>query len=81
MSQPAGGRQLAEAPAFRAPVPRMHHWPTPSASTTNDDNSKPTSDSEWEPNIYTTPTARRHIPNFTRAKTPVGHQLDPRFAA
>jgi hypothetical protein len=58
---------LAATPAFRAPVPRMHLWPTFSTS-----NSTPNRDWE-EDTIYSTPTMRRKVPNFAPAEaTPAG---------
>ncbi|KAB8299104.1 hypothetical protein EYC80_001217 [Monilinia laxa] len=61
------------APMFRAPVPRMHLWPT--TTNTNIDNNTSTSNSdmgsEWDHNaMYSTPTSSRHIPGYTLQKTP-----------
>jgi hypothetical protein len=55
----------------------MHLWPT----TTN---TGPTLDSEWEQNfVYSTPTTRRHLPNFSRDETPddtvLSGILDPQY--
>jgi hypothetical protein len=68
---------LAATPVFRAPVPRMHLWPTTISTTAT-----PTGDSEWQPSaVYTTPTSRRQVPNFTRGQTSAGLQLDPKYVS
>ncbi|PQE12631.1 Terpenoid cyclases prenyltransferase alpha-alpha toroid protein [Rutstroemia sp. NJR-2017a BBW] len=66
------------APMFRAPVPRMHLWPTipnsnMSASTnTNTNTSTSEMGSEWEQNaIYATPTTRRQVPGYSHRETPL----------
>ncbi|KAG4428738.1 hypothetical protein IFR05_015779 [Cadophora sp. M221] len=62
---------LARTPVFRAPVPRMQAWPTA------DDGQAERVD-DWEPNaMYTTPTTRRQVPNFTRPETPASSKVDP----
>jgi hypothetical protein len=67
---------FAETPiqGFRAPVPRMHLWPTATNTTTY---------VEWEQSppahVYETPTARRQVPNFGRPETPPAAQLDPLY--
>lgn len=61
------------APMFRAPVPRMHLWPTTTNTNINNNTSTSNSDmgTQWERNsIYATPTSRRDIPGFTLQKTP-----------
>jgi hypothetical protein len=66
---------VAATPLYRAPVPRMHLWPT----TTNTCVS--TAVSDWEQSTeYATPTARRVIPNFACQETPAGDPTDPRYA-
>jgi hypothetical protein len=59
---------------FRAPIPRMHLWPTVA-------NNSPVS--EWDQtliaHIYETPTARRQVPNFSGEETPAAASLDPKF--
>jgi len=62
---------LAGTPVYRAPIPRMHLWPTANTST-----STPTS--EWEAPAYATPSARRSIPNFSQ-ETPTGNPIDPKY--
>ncbi|KUJ22658.1 uncharacterized protein LY89DRAFT_693957 [Mollisia scopiformis] len=65
-----------EAPMFRAPVPGMHLLPAPPRA-----NRTPSMAAEdWESSVYSTPTARRRIPNFTRAETPIGDKVDPNLA-
>ncbi len=67
---------FAENPiqGFRAPVPRMHLWPTATNTTPL---------SEWDRSplghIYETPTAIRQVPNFSRQETPAAAQLDPEY--
>ncbi|TGO49779.1 hypothetical protein BCON_0200g00080 [Botryotinia convoluta] len=64
------------APMFRAPVPRMHLWPTATNNSINNNNtstSNSNSDmgSEWDHSaVYATPTSRRQIPGYTLQKTP-----------
>ncbi|CZR51048.1 uncharacterized protein PAC_00923 [Phialocephala subalpina] len=67
---------VPEAPMFRAPVPPMQLWPaspavnrTPSAVA-----------DDWQSSIYSTPTARRRVPNFAQAETPAGDSVDPNLA-
>lgn len=60
---------------FRAPVPRMHLWPTTTNTSINNNNNTSTSNSdmgsEWDHSaVYATPTARRQIPGYTLQKTP-----------
>lgn len=61
---------------FRAPVPRMHLWPTATNNSINNNNtstSNSNSDmgSEWDHSaFYATPTSRRQIPGYTLQKTP-----------
>jgi hypothetical protein len=62
---------LAKTPVFRAPVPRMHLWPTQT-------NPGSALRSDWEPSAYETPATRRQIPGFTCHETPLGDQLDPK---
>ncbi|KAH7417419.1 hypothetical protein BKA64DRAFT_300248 [Cadophora sp. MPI-SDFR-AT-0126] len=63
---------LAQTPIFRAPVPRMQNWP--SADRTR----AAAMDDDWEPNtMYTTPTTRRRVPNFSRQETPSSSKVDP----
>ncbi|KAH6709119.1 hypothetical protein BKA61DRAFT_556473 [Leptodontidium sp. MPI-SDFR-AT-0119] len=64
---------LAQTPVFRAPVPRMQAW-----STAEDGQAERMDD--WEPNaLYTTPTTRRQVPNFTRPETPASSKVDPKY--
>ena len=66
---------LAQTPVFRAPVPRMQDWPSADRTRAS------TMDDDWEPNtMYTTPTARRRVPNFTRQETPASSRVDPKYA-
>ncbi|KAJ8059157.1 hypothetical protein OCU04_012131 [Sclerotinia nivalis] len=61
------------APMFRAPVPRMHLWPTTTNTNMNNNTSTSNSDmgSEWDHSaVYATPTSRRQIPGYTLQKTP-----------
>ncbi|QSZ29962.1 hypothetical protein DSL72_004480 [Monilinia vaccinii-corymbosi] len=61
------------APMFRAPVPRMHLWPTTTNTNIGSNMSTSNSDigSEWDHNtVYATPTSRRHIPGYTFQRTP-----------
>ncbi|CZT49818.1 uncharacterized protein RSE6_10710 [Rhynchosporium secalis] len=61
---------LASTPVFRAPIPRMQAWPT--------EGEQEIGTKEWEPNtMYTTPTARRRIPNFSHQETPTSSKVDP----
>ena len=62
---------LAATPHFHAPVPRMHLWDTSGPSRTPS--------RAWEDDfVYSTPTMRRRLPNFTiRANAPVGNLRDP----
>ncbi|KAK0119296.1 hypothetical protein ONS95_008143 [Cadophora gregata] len=63
---------LAHTPVFRAPVPRMQDWPSEDRTRTS------AMDDDWEPHtMYTTPTARRRVPNFTRLETPASSKVDP----
>jgi hypothetical protein len=60
---------------YRASVPAMQLWSGRAAanrtpSTTVDD---------WESSVYSTPTARRAVPNFTRAQTPIEDRVDPKY--
>lgn len=67
---------LAATPIFRAPVPRMHLWPT------NAHISSPTPFSGWEQNnLYETPTMRRSVPNFApaAAKAPADYMSEPKY--
>jgi hypothetical protein len=73
---PVRPASLAPTPLFRATVPRMHLWPTTNTASTPN--------FEWEqPFVYTTPTARRQLPNFSREETPantiLGGLLDPQY--
>jgi hypothetical protein len=67
---------FAETPVqgFRAPVPRMHLWPTATDTT-------PLSECDRSPvgHIYETPTARRQVPNFSLEETPPAAKLDPEY--
>ena len=57
-------------------MPRMHLWPTSSNAYAS------TLASEWEQRAeYTTPTARREIPNFTRQETPAENLTDPMYGS
>ncbi|APA09036.1 hypothetical protein SS1G_02908 [Sclerotinia sclerotiorum 1980 UF-70] len=61
------------APMFRAPVPRMHLWPTTTNTNMSNNTSTSNSDmgSEWDHSaVYATPTSRRQIPGYTLQKTP-----------
>ena len=59
--KPVTDESLNLTPVFRAPVPRMHLWPTVGTS-----NSTP--NREWEEDtVYSTPTMRRRVPNFAAA--------------
>ncbi|KAF7896629.1 uncharacterized protein EAF01_009032 [Botrytis porri] len=64
------------APMFRAPVPRMHLWPTTTNNSinyniTSTSNSSSDMGSEWDHSaVYATPTSRRQIPGYTLQKTP-----------
>ncbi|KAM3077545.1 hypothetical protein ACMFMG_006882 [Clarireedia jacksonii] len=67
------------APMFRAPIPRMHLWPTTTNSnmvtSTNTNTNTSTSEisSEWEQSAtYTTPTTRRQVPGYFLRGTPPG---------
>lgn len=73
MEQKPAQEVLAATPVFRAPIPRMHLWPTHTSS--------PTPSRDWEQdNMYSTPTMRRKVPNFApaEAETPAGDMLDSR---
>jgi hypothetical protein len=67
---------LVTTPVFRAPVPRMHLWPT-----INKSSSTQPGDRE-EGNMYSTPTMRRKLPNFApwEAVTLAGDNLDSKYA-
>ncbi|KAH6671364.1 hypothetical protein B0J14DRAFT_618649 [Halenospora varia] len=74
--EPGNESALQKTPIYRAPVPRMHLWPTGAngrASTPGDD--------EWVPeNTYETPTATRKLPNFEKQDQPVSaSMLDPKL--
>ncbi|PBP25812.1 type-2 protein geranylgeranyltransferase subunit beta [Diplocarpon rosae] len=57
--EPANG-VLAQTPVYRAPVPRMHHWDGQT------DFMAPAAGGDFQDSVYATPTARRHVPGFTR---------------
>jgi hypothetical protein len=60
---------LSATPAFRAPIPRMHLWPTVSTSDS-------TANRDWEEDtVYSTPTMRRQVPNFAPAETTPGGDM------
>ncbi|KAH8770320.1 hypothetical protein BGZ57DRAFT_985798 [Hyaloscypha finlandica] len=80
-SQPSNFESMRETPfaetpvqGFRAPIPRMHLWPTVA-------NNSPLSEWDRSPmaHVYETPTARRQIPNFSRQETPAPAALDPKL--
>lgn len=56
----------------------MHLWPTTTSAAP-----EPAPDYDWEQNfVYTTPTTKRQLPNFSRDETPeeaaLSGLLDPR---
>ncbi|KAH8657557.1 hypothetical protein BGZ60DRAFT_133431 [Tricladium varicosporioides] len=74
--EPGTESALQRTPFYRAPIPRMHLWPTRAsgrASTPGDD--------EWIPgSIYETPTATRKLPNFEKQDHSVApNMLDPKL--
>lgn len=64
-----------EAPMYRAPIPAMQLWPASTVAS----RTPSTGLDEWESSVYSTPTARRVIPNFTRAETPIDNKVDPKY--
>ncbi|KAL2072676.1 hypothetical protein VTL71DRAFT_12019 [Oculimacula yallundae] len=72
-AKPATAKEvLARTPVYRAPVPRMSDWQT--------HGDQDASMVDWEPStMYTTPTARRRVPNFTHPETPASDKVDPKY--
>ncbi|KAE9381201.1 hypothetical protein N431DRAFT_322674 [Stipitochalara longipes BDJ] len=79
--QPSVPESIRSAPfidtpvqGFRAPVPRMHLWPTMA-------NNSPLAEWDRSPmsHVYETPTARRQVPNFGHQETPAAAKLDPKL--
>ncbi|RDL40061.1 uncharacterized protein BP5553_00040 [Venustampulla echinocandica] len=65
---------LNTTPIYRAPIPRMHLWPTTGSRTY----STPAAD-DWVGNsIYETPSAMRRLPHFP-LETPAINMLDPEY--
>lgn len=65
-----------EAPMFRASVPPMQLWPASQGA-----NRTPSAvGDDWQSSVYSTPTARRRVPNFAQIETPVGDKIDPNLA-
>jgi len=53
----------------------MQDWPSAGRTRAS------TMDDDWEPNtMYTTPTTRRRVPNFTHQETSPSSKLDPKYA-
>ncbi|KAF4632653.1 hypothetical protein G7Y89_g5476 [Cudoniella acicularis] len=66
---------LATTPVYRAPVPRMHLWPTTGVSRAT-----PVADEWANSQVYETPTATRRVPNFEQSDTPAAaNMLDPKL--
>lgn len=66
-----------EAPMFRAPVPPMQLWPTSQGAS----RAPSVVTDDWQSSVYSTPTARRRVPNFAQVETPVGDKLDPKYTS